>query len=56
MKWLSRCVVLHNFFFHLQNGIDIFMTEGGKTLLRLSDEARVMAPAFIVNVTTNVNE
>jgi hypothetical protein len=39
-------------FFHLQNGLDIFMTDVSKAFPRLSVEARVMIPAFTVNVTT----
>jgi hypothetical protein len=55
VKWLSRGAVLKRFF-HLQSEIDIFMTEKGKTVPLLSDDKWILELAFLVDITTYLNE
>jgi hypothetical protein len=55
VRWLSRGAVLMRFF-HLRSEIDIFMTERGKTGARLSDDKCILELAFLVDITTSLNE
>jgi hypothetical protein len=55
LRWLSRGAVLKRFS-HLRSEIDIFMTEKGKTVPQLSDYKWILELAFLVDITTYLNE
>jgi hypothetical protein len=55
VRWLSRGAVLKRFF-HLRSEIDIFMTEKGENVPQLSDEKWILELAFLLDITTYLNE
>jgi hypothetical protein len=55
VRWLSRGAVLKRFF-HSRPEMDIFMTEKGKTAPQLSDDEKILELAFLVDITTYLNE
>jgi hypothetical protein len=45
-----------DFFFHLWSEKDIFKTENGKPIPQLSDDKWILELAFLVDITTSLNE